>query len=211
MLTTCNTRYLRLPMGICSASEVFHETVYQFLEDLNGVSVDMIVWGSKVTEHDEGVEKTLQRLTKVGLVLNVCYFRQPELPHFEEIVTQDGVKPGPEKVEAVTDTPTQINTTEQQRLVTYMYMYVWQRICIYIYICLVTHIGRYIPNLSATTAPLRSLLGTKRIAMACARIYTRKVPRDHIHVVKSILTKESGKHDRIRHTCVHSKILLTGL
>ena len=53
MLTTFNTpfgryRYLRLPMGICSAPEVFHKTVHQFLEEFDGITVymdDIIVWG----------------------------------------------------------------------------------------------------------------------------------------------------------------------
>ena len=42
MMTTFNTpfcryRYLRLPMGICSAPKVFHKTVYQCLEDCGNV------------------------------------------------------------------------------------------------------------------------------------------------------------------------------
>ena len=51
LLTTFNTpfgryRYSRLPTGICSAPEVFHKTVHQFMEHLEGVSVyldDIIV------------------------------------------------------------------------------------------------------------------------------------------------------------------------
>ena len=69
LLTTFNTpygryRYLRLPMGICSAPDVFHKTVHQFLEDCEGTSVnmdDVIVWGSTVEEHDHNLTKTLQR------------------------------------------------------------------------------------------------------------------------------------------------------
>ena len=43
LLTTFNTpfgcyQYLRLPVGICSALEVFHETVHQFLEDIECAS-----------------------------------------------------------------------------------------------------------------------------------------------------------------------------
>ena len=52
LLTTFNTTngryiYLRLQMGICSAPEVFHKTVHQFLEDCEGVRVymhDIVVW-----------------------------------------------------------------------------------------------------------------------------------------------------------------------
>ena len=46
VMTTFNTpfgcyRYLRLPMGICSAPEVFHKNVYQHLENLKGVAVSL--------------------------------------------------------------------------------------------------------------------------------------------------------------------------
>ena len=66
-------------MGICSAPEVFHKTVHQFLEEFDGVTVymdDIIVWGSTVEEHDERLMKALERLSEVGLVLNAekCVF-----------------------------------------------------------------------------------------------------------------------------------------
>ena len=151
LLTTFNTpygryRYLRLPMGICSAPEVFHKTVHQFLEDGEGVSVymdDIIVWGSTVEEHDEHLTETLQKLSEVGLVLNLdkCVFRQTELSYLGEVITSDGVKPDPNKVQAIRDMPTPTNVTELQRV-----------------LGLVTFLGRYIPNLSARTAPLRQLL-----------------------------------------------------
>ena len=78
MMTTFNTpfgryRYLRLPMGICSAPEVFHKTVNQCIEDLDGVCVymdDIIVWGSTIEHHDERLEKAVKKLVQIGLRLN---------------------------------------------------------------------------------------------------------------------------------------------
>ena len=105
---------------------------------------DIIVWGLNEAKHDERLQKTLERLTQVGLVLNVdkCYFRQTELSYLGEVVTQDSVKPDLKKVQAVTDMPTPTNATELQ--------------CV---LGMVTYLGRHIPNLSARTAPFRSLLG----------------------------------------------------
>ena len=45
-----------------------------------------------------------------------CVFRQPELSYLGDVVTQDGVKPDPEKIQAITDMPTPTNATELQRV-----------------------------------------------------------------------------------------------
>ena len=151
MMTTFNTpfgryRYLRLPMGICSAPEVFHKTVYQCLEDLDGVCVyidDIIVWGSTIEQHDERLEKAVKKLVQIGLRLNKekCYFRQPELPYLGEVVTAQGVKPDPAKVQAIEDMPTPKDQSDLQRI-----------------LGLVTYMSRFIPNMSNRTSVLRSLL-----------------------------------------------------
>ena len=57
-------------------------------------------------------------------------------------MTQGGVKPDPEKVQAVTYMPTPMNAIELPHVPG-----------------MVTDLGRYIPNLLARTVPFRSLLG----------------------------------------------------
>ena len=151
MLTTFNTpfgryRYLRLPMGICSAPEVFHKTVHQFLENIEGVRVymdDIIVWGKTEEEHDGRLKETLDTLQKVGLVLNPekCVFRQKKLVYLGEIITEAGVQADPRKLKAIVEMPTPGDVQQLQRA-----------------LGMVTYLGRYIPNLSARTAPLRRLL-----------------------------------------------------
>ena len=151
MLTTFNTpfgryRYLRLPMGICSAPEVFHKNAHQFLENIEGVRVymvDIIVWGTTMEEHDERLMKTLDTLQKVGLVLNPdkCVFRQKELVYLGEIIMEAGVQADPRKLKAIVEMPTPSDVQQLQRA-----------------LGMVTYLGRYIPNLSARTAPLRLLL-----------------------------------------------------
>ena len=68
-------------------------------------------------------------------------FRRAELSYIGEVLTIDGVKHDPEKVQAIKDMPTPTNVTELQRV-----------------LGLVTFLGRYITKLSARTAPLRQLL-----------------------------------------------------
>ena len=60
-----------------------------------------------------------------------CVFRQPEISYLGEVVTQDGVKPDPEKIQAITDMPTPTNATELQRV-----------------LGMVTYLGRYSQNRS---------------------------------------------------------------
>ena len=138
LLTTFNTtygryRHLILPTGICSAPEVFHKTFHQFLEDCEGTRVymdDVIVGGSTVEEHDQNLTRTLQKLSEVGLVLNIdkCVFRQAELSYLGEVITNNCVKPDPDKVQAIKDRQTPTKVTELQRV-----------------LGLVTFLGRYIP------------------------------------------------------------------
>ena len=151
LMTTFNTPfgrycYLRLPMGICSAPEIFHKSVYQHLEDLSGVCVfmdDIIIWGSSVEEHDECLETVLRRLTKIGLRMNFdkCVFRQNELLYLGEMITQQRVRPDPSKVQAIKDMPIPQDRKDLQRA-----------------LGMVTYMARFVPNLSARTAVLRALL-----------------------------------------------------
>lgn len=48
--------FLRMPFGIASAPEVFHRTVQQLFDGMEGVGVfldDVVVWGTTRKEHDE--------------------------------------------------------------------------------------------------------------------------------------------------------------
>ena len=79
----------------------------------------------------------------MGSVLNAdrCVFRQPEIEYLGEVVTQDGVKPDPNKTQAITEMHTPRDVLELQRV-----------------LGIVTYLGRFIPNMSVRNAALRSLL-----------------------------------------------------
>ena len=54
--------YRRLPYGITSASEVFHKTVQQIFDDIDGVKVyidDLVIWGESKEQHDERLFQVL--------------------------------------------------------------------------------------------------------------------------------------------------------
>lgn len=65
--------FLRLPFDITSAPKVFHETMQQLFDGIEGVGVfidDVVVWGCTKQEHDERLRKVLNKARDSGLKLN---------------------------------------------------------------------------------------------------------------------------------------------
>lgn len=70
--------------GIHSAKEVFHKRLNKLFHDLHGVETDIddiLVLGRTVEEHDERLEKVLQRARQINLKLNPdkCKIRYTEV------------------------------------------------------------------------------------------------------------------------------------
>lgn len=76
-LTTINTsfgryRFLRLPYGLCSASENFQQKMKQIFDELEGVEVyidDLIIWGSDKAEHDLRLRRSLDKMRQENKTL----------------------------------------------------------------------------------------------------------------------------------------------
>ncbi len=116
MLTTFSTpygryRWLRLPFGLCVSSEIFQEQVNQALGGLNGIvniADDILVYGVGETkedatkDHDTKLVNLLNRCRDSGIALNPDKqkLRLAEVEFMGHILTGDGVKIDPEKVEA---------------------------------------------------------------------------------------------------------------
>ena len=77
-------RYKRLMFWITSASEIYQHAIQQALHGCQGVrniSDDIILHTKDDQEHDERLEKLLERLQQKGLTLNLekCKFKMPQL------------------------------------------------------------------------------------------------------------------------------------
>lgn len=150
-LCTFNTpigryRFLRLPFGVSSASEVFQRAVAQMIEGLDGVVNvidDLLVWGENDEEHDRRLVQLLNRAREWNLKLNKskCKIRTPEIRYIGHILSAEGLKPDPEKVRAVAQIPTPEN---KQALMRFMGM--------------IQYLAKFIPNMAEVSAPLRKLL-----------------------------------------------------
>ena len=150
-LTVFNTphgryRYTRLPFGLNSANEIFQKRMTQALENLDGVIVmydDILICGRDMKEHDERLEKVLERARNAGLRLNLkkCKFRTDELKYVGHVVTKDGLKADPDKVSDILKMPKPEDKAGVQRLLGSL-----------------NFLSKYIRNLSELTAPIRQLL-----------------------------------------------------
>jgi len=139
-------RFTRMPFGIHSAQEVFHKRLHELFQDLSGVETDIddiLVWGRTREEHDERLEKTLQRARESNLKLNPdkCKIRRSEVLYIGHVLTTDGVKPDVSKLEAITSMPTPEDKHGIQRL-----------------LGMVNYVAKFLPNISEVTSPLRELL-----------------------------------------------------
>jgi hypothetical protein len=98
LLCTFNTphgryKFKRLPFGIKSVPEVFQKHMKQLLEGLEGVEV----------MNNEQHNERLERLRAIGLRLNKdkCKIGLTEIPYVGHLLSEQGVKPDPSKVDAI--------------------------------------------------------------------------------------------------------------
>ena len=104
--------YLRLPMGISNACSSFQRMIESVMDTLNLDACllyldDIIVASASYEEHLDKLEKVLQRLWERGLKLkpSKCSFLQEEIKYLGCLVSSDGVKADPKKIESVRQWP----------------------------------------------------------------------------------------------------------
>jgi hypothetical protein len=150
-IATLNTpkglmRVKKLPQGINSAPGIFLREMDKLLGDLPKVIVfydDILITGENEKAHDITLNTVLTRLQEAGLRLNLkkCKFFADEVEFLAHKVTSRGIQPVEEKVKAIHNAPTPTSRTELKA-----------------YLGLITHYGKFMPNLATVTAPLNLLL-----------------------------------------------------
>lgn len=104
--------YNRMPFGLSNAPSVFQRLMnHLFLphKDLAVVYLDDILISSKTVEkHFEKIEKVLKILNQEGLTLKLkkCSFFMSTINYLGFQVSQEGIRPGEEKIKAVINFPT---------------------------------------------------------------------------------------------------------
>ncbi len=149
-LTTFNSpvgrfRWLRLPFGIKSAPEIYQrvmDTMLEKIEGANAIMDDIIIGGKNTEDHDKILKEVLRKATEWNLRLNLqkCKLRQTSVKYVGHILTDQGVKPDPEKVKAITEMPVPKNIDDVSRFLGF-----------------ITYLGKFIPRLSEVDQPLRAV------------------------------------------------------
>ncbi|UYV61221.1 K02A2.6-like, partial [Cordylochernes scorpioides] len=113
-------RFKRLPFGISSAPEVFQRKMSNLLESQSGVNChmdDIVIWGATQEEHDERLRCVLRKLQDSGMTLNKekCIFSVKEIKFLGHLITERGVLPDPNKVQAIREFPSPSSISEVRR------------------------------------------------------------------------------------------------
>ena len=138
--------FTRLPFGISSAPEIFQRIMHNITKRIKGVVCyfdDILCHSATVEEHSLLLDKVKQRLHEKGLKLNneKCEYFKSEIEFLGHVVSKDGVRPDPAKVNAIANMTPPQDVDGLRR-----------------YLGMVNYLGRFVPNLSTVLQPLNQLL-----------------------------------------------------
>ena len=111
----------RMPFGLKNAQATFQrmmdEALRGLVEKISFVYLDdIVVFGCTLEKHNKNVFELFERLRQTGLKLlpDKCEYLRPKLKYLGHVITKDGVKPNPAKLEAVENFKQPRNVTETQ-------------------------------------------------------------------------------------------------
>ena len=110
-----------MPFGLTNAPALCQELVNNVLRNMLDKSViayldDILIYSKTIEQHIEDVKRVLICLAQVSLYLEPekCEFHQKKVQFLGYIITTEGVKADPEKIQAILDWPTPTTVKELQ-------------------------------------------------------------------------------------------------
>ena len=138
-------KFLRMPYGILSASEVFQRCFQEIFGDLEGVKIyidNVLLWGKTKEEHDERLRKVLEKARERNVKFNKskCKIAVNEVKYLGHKFTDKGLQIDDDRIKAIKEIKTPKN---KKGLETFL--------------GIINYVNRYVPNHSQITSPLRNL------------------------------------------------------
>ena len=138
-------RYKRLTMGSLPASGELNNRLKPLIETIPDADIihdDIVISSPNLESHNATLHQVLTVLRESGLTLNrsKCIFSADSIPFWGFIVTADGLKPDPEKCQA-------LQTAERPRTKEELTSF----------LCMIRSNGDFIPDLATMTANLRAM------------------------------------------------------
>ncbi|KAL1447741.1 hypothetical protein WDU94_005516 [Cyamophila willieti] len=139
-------KFLRMPYGLCCATEKFQQKLVELLTGLEGVIIyidDILIFGKDKTEHDKRLHNLLIKIREINLKLNInkCEIGTKKIQFLGQVFEASGMSPELAKVDAIQKMPTPTCIKELQR-----------------FLGMVNYLASYLPNMSEKCSNLRKLL-----------------------------------------------------
>lgn len=151
MLTTFATpksrfRFTRLPFGLSVAPEMYQKKFSEIFADIKGVKTcidDIIVYAKNKEEHDQILLKLLERARKHGVKFNKekCQSYKNEVKYMGHLISGDGIKMDPNRIEAIKCIKPPKNTKELSR-----------------FMGMINFVARFVPNMTKRTVNMRQMM-----------------------------------------------------
>jgi len=104
--------YQVMPFGLCNGPGTFqhftNDTFREYLDDFLAIYLDdLLIYSKTLKEHKAHVRKILERLRETGLYVKPqkCQFHVKEVSFLGYLISKDGVRMDPAKIEAITGWP----------------------------------------------------------------------------------------------------------
>ena len=138
-------RHTRLTMGAKPASGELNKALRPLFAHLPAVHIihdDLVIATETEAEHEAMIIAVLEIIQDANLTVNPdkCLFKRKEIPFWGMIISEDGVRPDPKKVQALRDATHPESKSEVMS-----------------FLCMLQAQSEFIPNLSKETVHLRKL------------------------------------------------------
>lgn len=111
--------FLRVPFGLKGAPATFQRLMNTVLAGLTGLKAfvyldDIIIYALNIADHSEKLQAVFDRLRQFNLKLqpSKCTFMRKEVNYLGHVITDEGVKPDPQKIQCVVNFPIPTNEKE---------------------------------------------------------------------------------------------------